>query len=131
MAIHEEARGAAFELRLQARPESARLLRQRLALWLDEVGAQGEDVFAVTLAVTEAFANAVEHPHEPTGSTIEIGGSFDGGTITVTVRDLGSWSNERSRDEGGYGLVLMRHLMDTVDIRPGPEGTSITLQRIV
>jgi anti-sigma regulatory factor (Ser/Thr protein kinase) len=116
-------------VRLGAQPESAFLLRQRLSLWLDEIGAQTEEVFAVSLAVTEAFANAVEHPHAPTASVVEVDGSLVDHTITVTVRDSGSWRTKRRRLEGGYGFRLMRHLMDRVEIETGSTGTSITLQR--
>jgi anti-sigma regulatory factor (Ser/Thr protein kinase) len=116
-------------VRLQARPESAFLLRQRLSLWLDELGAGSDDVFAVSLAVTEAFANAVEHPHAPTRSVVEVDGSLVDHTVTVTVRDSGSWGAERKRVEGGHGLRLMRHFMDSVDIKTRSSGTSITLRR--
>ena len=119
-----------FEVRLQAQPDSAFMLRQRLSFWLDEVGAQEDDVFALSVAVTEAFANAVEHPHEPKGSTIVVDGNLVDHTVTVTVRDSGSWRTKRKRREsGGYGLDLMRRLMDSMDIDTGSNGTSITLRR--
>src|SRR5207245_5987163 len=103
--------------------------RQRLCLWLDELGAEGGEVFDVSLAVTEAFANAVEHPHEPTARLIEVQGRFSDSTITVIIRDSGSWGDRRQRDEGGYGFPLMRQLVDTVEVDTASEGTSITLHR--
>jgi anti-sigma regulatory factor (Ser/Thr protein kinase) len=96
---------------------------------LDELGAQHEDVFAVSLAVTEAFANAVEHPHEPTRGLIEVDARLVDHTVTVNVRDSGSWRTKRRRLEGGHGLRLMRHFMDSVDIKTMSSGTSITLRR--
>src|SRR5712691_11444441 len=90
---------ARLRLRLQARPESVPLLRERLCLWLDEVGANGEEVFDLSLAVTEAFANALEHPHEPTARMIEVEGRSADHTITLTVRDYGSWGDRRHREE--------------------------------
>src|SRR5947208_2737649 len=94
---------SSFQLRLKARPDSAFLLRARLSLWLGELGARRDEVFDVALAVSEAFANAVEHPHEPTARRIEVEGCFADGTITVTLRDFGTWGEERQREEGGYG----------------------------
>jgi anti-sigma regulatory factor (Ser/Thr protein kinase) len=49
--------------------------------------------------------------------------------VTVTVRDSGSWETKRKRVEGGHGFRLMRHFMDSVDIKTGSSGTSITLRR--
>ncbi|TMC46898.1 MAG: ATP-binding protein [Chloroflexi bacterium] len=56
---------------MQARPRSARLLRERLFLWLDELGANDDEIFDLSLASTEAFTNAVEHPHEPSSRIID------------------------------------------------------------
>jgi anti-sigma regulatory factor (Ser/Thr protein kinase) len=44
------------------------------------------------------------------------------------VRDYGSWRPERG-DERGRGLVLMRALMDTVEVTPSAEGTTVRLRR--
>jgi anti-sigma regulatory factor (Ser/Thr protein kinase) len=118
-----------LQLRLQAQPNSAQLLRQRLYLWLDELGANDDEFFDVALACTEAFANAVEHPNEPTADEIEVEGSIDGRTITLTVHDHGSWREQRQREEGGYGFPLMRHLMSRVEVHTQPDGTAIRMQR--
>jgi anti-sigma regulatory factor (Ser/Thr protein kinase) len=118
-----------LQLRLQARPESAQLLRQRLYLWLDELGAKNDEIFDVSLASTEAFANAVEHPYEPTAPVIDVDGSLNGRTVTITVHDYGSWREQRQREQGGYGFPLMRHLMGTVEVHTQPRETAITMQR--
>jgi anti-sigma regulatory factor (Ser/Thr protein kinase) len=96
---------------------------------LDELGAKDEEIFDVSLASTEAFANAVEHPRQPSADVIEVEGRVRDRTITVTVRDYGSWCGQRRRDEGGYGLPLMRHYMDTVDVHSERRGTTITMRR--
>jgi anti-sigma regulatory factor (Ser/Thr protein kinase) len=118
-----------LQLRLQARPGSASLLRERLYLWLDELGAQADEVFDVALACSEAFANAVEHPENPTADVIDVDGSIIDGAVTITVFDHGSWRPQRQRDEGGYGFPLMRQLMNTVEVHTQPNRTTITMQR--
>ena len=118
-----------LQLRLQARPESALLLRQRLCLWLDEFGANEEEIFDLTLASTEAFANAIEHPRQPHTDVIDVEGSLKSGTITVRVRDFGTWREQRQRAEGGYGFLLMQQLMATVEVDRQPGGTTVTMQR--
>ena len=121
--------GPALQLRLQASPESALLLRQRLCLWLDELDAQEGEIFDISLASTEAFTNAVEHPHAPTTDMIDVDGSSDDRTITITVTDSGSWRQQRLGEDGGRGFPLMRQLMSTVEVHTQPEGTTITLRR--
>jgi serine/threonine-protein kinase RsbW len=118
-----------LHLRLQARPESASLLRQRLGVWLEELGANGGEVFDVSLAATEAFGNAVEHPREPSARLIEVDGAITDHTLSIRIHDFGSWREEHQREEGGYGFPMMRQLVDTVDVDTGSEGTSITLRR--
>ena len=98
-------------------------------MWMEELGAGGDEVFDVSLATTEAFVNAVEHPHEPSADLIDVDGSITDQTLSITIRDSGSWREERQREEGGYGFAVMRKLMDTVDVDKGAEGSSITLRR--
>lgn len=117
-----------LRLRLQARPGSAALLRERLRLWLDEIEVNEEEAFDVLLAVGEAFANAVEHPRAPAVKLIEVEAESAGGALTVVVRDFGTWADSRQR-EGGYGFSLMRWLMDSVDVDADLDGTAITLRR--
>jgi anti-sigma regulatory factor (Ser/Thr protein kinase) len=120
-----------LQLRLKARPESALLLRRRLRVWLDEVDATNDDVFDVALACTEAFANAVEHPREPTSELIDIDGSIRNGEITINVHDYGTWRELRERQEGGYGFPLMRRHMDSVEVHSRPGETTVTMRRQV
>jgi serine/threonine-protein kinase RsbW len=120
---------ASLQLRLQARPESAQLLRQRLYLWLDELGAGGDEIFDIALASSEAFANAIEHPYRPRAEVIDVDGSISDDTITITVHDHGTWGQHRQRAQGGYGLPLMHQLMNTVEVHTQPNGTTITMQR--
>ena len=68
--------GPSLRLRLEARPESIAVLRDQLRGWLDEAGATGRELFEIQLAVTEAFANAIEHPEEPTSQLVEIEGTY-------------------------------------------------------
>jgi anti-sigma regulatory factor (Ser/Thr protein kinase) len=44
------------------------------------------------------------------------------------VRDFGAWREPREGDRG-RGLSLMRALMDSVDVVPTGEGTTIRMQR--
>jgi PAS domain S-box-containing protein len=118
-----------LQLRLDRDPERAGELRVRLQEWLQDVGATSEEIFDVTLACSEAFANAIEHPLNANGSGVDVEGTVSGGELTLTVRDYGGWREHRLREEGGLGLPLMRSLMGSVDVKRRPDGTTVVLRR--
>jgi len=106
------------------------LLRRQLGGWLQEAGATGRESFEIQLATTEAFANAVEHPQEPTSHLIEIEGAVANHKVAICVRDYGRWQDESSgKEDGGLGFAIMDALMDAVVIEPFEEGTRVTMQR--
>jgi anti-sigma regulatory factor (Ser/Thr protein kinase) len=120
---------ASLQLRFQARPEASRVLRERLGIWLEGVGATADETFEVLLAVTEAFANAVEHPRDRASRSVEVEGTLDDGTVTVSVHDDGTWQHVRQRSDGGLGFLLIRQLMDTTEVSSRTDGTTVVMQR--
>jgi anti-sigma regulatory factor (Ser/Thr protein kinase) len=131
-------REPSLQLRLEALPESMAVVRDQLRGWLNEAGATGRELFEIQLAVTEAFANAVEHPEDPTSHLVEIEGTvtnrtkgtFTNRTVALSVRDYGRWQDESSdREEGGLGFAIMEELMDSVVVEPFEDGTTVTMHR--
>jgi anti-sigma regulatory factor (Ser/Thr protein kinase) len=120
-----------LQLRLEALPESMAVLRDQLRGWLNEAGATGRELFEIQLAVTEAFANAVQHPQEPTSHLVEIKGTVTNRTVALSVRDYGRWQYESPREEGGLGLAIMDELMDSVVVEPFADGTTVTMHRLL
>ena len=120
---------SSLQLKLEAMPESMSVLRRHLRRWLNDAGATGRELFEIQLAVTEAFANAVEHPEEPTSHLVEIEGAVTNGTVAVSVRDYGRWQDESAREEGGLGLAIRDTLRDSVVVEPFADGTTVTMQR--
>jgi serine/threonine-protein kinase RsbW len=118
-----------LQLRLEALPESMPVLRDQLRGWLKDAGATARELFEIQLAVTEAFANAVEHPEEPTSHLVEIEGTVTNRSVAVSVRDYGRWQESSAKAEGGLGLAIMDTLMDSVVIEPFEDGTTVTMQR--
>jgi anti-sigma regulatory factor (Ser/Thr protein kinase) len=119
-----------LQLRLEALPESMAVLRDQLRWWLNGAGATDRELFEIQLAVTEAFANAVEHPEERTSHLVEIEGTVTNRTVALSVRDFGRWQDESSaREEGGLGLAIMDTLMDSLVVEPFEDGTTVTMHR--
>jgi anti-sigma regulatory factor (Ser/Thr protein kinase) len=100
-------------------PRSIRAARRDLSAFLKQCGCPTGDRFDICLAAAEAVANAIEHGHVP-GSEVSLDCRCDD-DITIVVRDEGggmrakTWQGVLVKSSvGGYGLLLMRGLMDDV-----------------
>jgi len=108
--------------------ESLAPVRRVLRRWLRARGASDDELYDITVACQEACANAVEHAYRPAHERFDLEVRDDAGRIRVTVRDRGQWRAPRGANRG-RGLVLMRALMETVDVRQQEEGTVIVMER--
>jgi anti-sigma regulatory factor (Ser/Thr protein kinase) len=118
--------GGRLGLELPAEPGSLASLRRALGRFLEDVGADGEETFAITVAVGEAAANAVEHAYGPEDATYVVEAEAAEGNVRVAVRDLGRWRPPR-KDNRGFGLGLMEALVDSVEIEKRDDGTTVRL----
>jgi len=93
---------------------------------LEERGFSKEDVFAVHLALQEAFINAVRHGNGmDSGKAVRVEYSVDGERFVVSVADEGAGFDPESVPDprcgenlykpNGRGLLLMRSYMDVVE----------------
>jgi len=128
IALLYEELAAELDLRLPAEPRVLAEVRRVLRRWLHAHGAGEQDVIEITLAVGEACTNAVEHAYAPSPSQFELHASEDAGAVTIEVRDAGRWRAPRGTNRG-RGLMIMRTVMDGVDVRSGPDGTHVSLRR--
>ena len=128
LALHCPKLSDRFRLSLSPDPAELASMRSLLRRWLRHAGASTQEIAELLTATGEAAANAIEHATAPVGSSMEVSGVIAGGEVELTVRDHGSWRPERA-DERGRGLVLMRALMDSVELTPTAEGTTVRLRR--
>ena len=95
-------------------------MRDSLREWLEETRIEADVEAEVMLAAWEACANAVEHAQRPSQPTFGLGAALDdAGWIRVEVQDSGQWKPGDGSTDRGLGLVLMRSLMDTVEVHTG------------
>ena len=118
--------GREVNLTLPRHPEVIRPLRATLRRQLRKAGASPQEEFEILVAAGEACANAIQHSG-PTSPTFEFESSV-AGEVRIAVRDRGRWRDQRPTD-GGQGLTIMRHFMDTVDVQQSDLGTSVMLFR--
>jgi anti-sigma regulatory factor (Ser/Thr protein kinase) len=117
-----------FRVEFPATPETLASMRAVLRRWLRHLGADEQQIAEIVTACGEAATNAIEHAGAGGGVPFEVSGHREGGEVALTVRDHGAWRTPRAGDQG-RGLSLMRALMDSVEVTPTPEGTTVRLGR--
>jgi serine/threonine-protein kinase RsbW len=98
----------------------------------------------VRMAVVEACINAFEHSHSPDRKvymTFEVLGDEEPENLRITVRDTGVGFSPGGIEEPqiedklkatrkrGWGLKIIRGLMDQVEIRSGADGTTVIMSK--
>ena len=104
-------------------------MRRSISQWLRSAGADEVEIYEILLACGEACVNTIAHAHSAVSDApFEVRATREGSDVVVVVRDTGRW--RFAPGEGrGRGLALMRELMDDVQVRPGDEGTVVTMRR--
>jgi len=119
---------AHVQLRFPAVPAALPRLRHTLRRWLDQSGVAPSEIFEITVAVSEAFSNAVEHAYAASDATVEVDIRLTDGDLRIQVQDSGQWRAPRGTHRG-RGIGLMRGLMDEVAVTPGGTGTTVSMRR--
>lgn len=123
---------ATLHVRLLAVPAAASIVRERLRRWLTGFGWPDAELDDVVLAVHEAVTNSVEHGYAGTDAgEVDVAGTrsvdCDRQRVRVVVRDDGRWRPPSDPGYRGRGIAVMRGCMSEVDVRPGPDGTEVTM----
>ena len=126
----ERAEHPALCLRLHATPQSAVELRETLRSWLEEARASEQETFDITLACSEAFANAVGSPLRPSTLIIDVEVTINAHRLlTLVVRDYALARPERSPEETSMFLRLMETLVESAETHARPDGATVVLRR--
>jgi serine/threonine-protein kinase RsbW len=98
----------------------------------------------VRMAVVEACINAFEHSQSPDRKvymTFEVLGDTEPESLRITVRDTGVGFSPggvedpqiedklKAMRKRGWGLKIIRGLMDEVEIRSGADGTTVIMSK--
>ena len=119
-----------LSITMPADPSSLAVSRGLLREWLSAAGLGTEIAADVLLAVGEATANSTEHAVVSSPGPVEITleGQLSESALRLTISDNGCWKPaDDSPGHRGHGLLLMRALVDSVDVTTGPHGTNVTM----
>lgn len=109
------------------------------------IGMSPDRIDEVRMAVVEACINALEHSRAADREvfvTFEVLGDRDPEKLRITVRDSGvGFAPEelteptieeklKSQRKRGWGLKIIRGLMDEVEIHSGSEGTTVVMSKL-
>ena len=84
----------------------------------------------ITLACSEAFANAVGDPLRPATLIIEVEATLNAHRLlTLIVRDYALARPERSPEETSMFLRLMETLVESAETHARPDGATDVLRR--
>jgi anti-sigma regulatory factor (Ser/Thr protein kinase)/putative methionine-R-sulfoxide reductase with GAF domain len=117
-----------LELRVRADPRVLSDIRRSVRRWLHRNGVDEQTIGELTIAVSEACANAIEHAYSPAPAEVDLHVSKSDGGITASVRDAGRWRASRG-EHRGRGRVIINAVMDEVTVRSGDEGTEIVMHK--
>jgi anti-sigma regulatory factor (Ser/Thr protein kinase)/putative methionine-R-sulfoxide reductase with GAF domain len=119
-----------LELQLPADPKILAEIRLVLRRWLRHQGANDSQTMEITLAVSEACTNAIEHAYSPAPAQFTLRATAEDGQLTFVVTDVGRWRAPRGQDRG-RGLTIIRAAMDEVEVNSSETGTEIVMHRKV
>ncbi|HTU31171.1 MAG TPA: SpoIIE family protein phosphatase [Solirubrobacteraceae bacterium] len=115
-------------LEFPAEPRVLSEARRALRRWLRHVGADRDQAAEITLAASEACANAIEHAYSPAPARFTLHARAHAGEVTLTVRDGGQWREPRG-EHRGRGLTIMKAAMHEVEANSSSRGTEIVMRR--
>jgi serine/threonine-protein kinase RsbW len=117
-----------------AHPRQLAPIRMQLRRWLEPLGMTEEGREDVVLAASEAAGNSIEHGYYETteDDTVELIFWIEPGAVCVEIVDYGVWRAPSPERLGrGRGIPVMSHLMESVLIQHGADGTSVLLRSAI
>lgn len=126
------------ELELPNKPEFISLARLAVSSLANMIGFSIDEIEDIKVALSEACTNAMQYGCKNQNSyktTFEIGPDF----LSVCVKDTGDlWDIDAVKEPslkgdqvGGFGLYIIRTLMDEMDITSQESGTTLTMKKLL
>ncbi len=119
-----------LDLILPATPGSSRLFRQALRRFYLAVGLSAERIELLQVAVGEAIMNSIEHAYGVKGGNVRVRAWVEGGNLIIDISDRGRWRSPHD-DGGGYGLRVVKGIVQHVELNRTDSGTIVRLRQPV
>jgi anti-sigma regulatory factor (Ser/Thr protein kinase) len=116
-----------LELSVPTDPYVLQHVRQALRGLAHNLALDQERAESLLVAVGEALSNSMEHAYPGSRGTVFLRARRDGPSLLVEIEDRGRWRRPSAARRQGYGLELMRALMDGVTVDTTENGTTVRL----
>jgi anti-sigma regulatory factor (Ser/Thr protein kinase) len=116
-----------LDLSVPADPHVLRDIRRALRGLAHNLALDQERAESLLVAVGEAVSNSMEHAYPGSRGTVFLRAHRDGPSLVVEIEDRGRWRRPSAARRPGYGLELMRALMDSVNVDSTENGTTVRL----
>jgi anti-sigma regulatory factor (Ser/Thr protein kinase) len=119
-----------LQLRVDARPECIRPLRNAVAGVACDIGLSDSQLYAVKLCLTEAVTNVVSHAYAAgEEGLVDVGLREVAHELEIVVMDQGRESHrEAALDRGGFGLGFISRLTNRCTFTAAPDGTTVEMR---
>ncbi len=119
-----------LDLTLPAQPVSSKLFRQALRRFYLAAGLSEAKIQVLQVATGEAITNSIQHAYGVRGGSVRVCGRVESGKLIVEIRDTGRWRGAHD-DGGGYGLQVLKGIVQDVAIDSTEQGTTVRLTQPV
>jgi sigma-B regulation protein RsbU (phosphoserine phosphatase) len=139
MSIRDEDADCVLALRMEARVDQLRKIREAVREAVESCGCSGECVADVVMAVDEACQNVIRHAYcDDPGGPIELEIKRCGENLVVSLQDFAPEVDPeevkpRDLDEirpGGLGTHLIREMMDSAEFVRAESGRGNLLRMV-
>ena len=120
-----------ISLRIPSRSDYALLARLLVSSVGATAGFDPEDIYDLKLAVSEAVTNVIQHASV---GYMQVDYRALPHVVEVTVTDSGGGFNlseltQETGEHGGFGLTVIRNLVDEVTLDSAEHGTTLKMTR--
>jgi anti-sigma regulatory factor (Ser/Thr protein kinase) len=102
--------------------------RQALERW---AWPNGEDVWDITMAISELVANAIIHGAMPVRAVLAIYSKEKGHEVVFRVTDARPDIADTKRVDFGRGISIVRALVDQIGVDSAPNGKTVWFTKMV
>ena len=114
-----------LDLTYSAVPVAASLIRQAICKLAQGVNLNADQTFSLQVAVGEAVSNVIEHAYLRAPGAFSVRIVKEKEQLHARIEDEGKWRPAR-QDGRGYGMSIIRSLMENVEVNLTSGGTTLT-----